>query len=289
MSVNLPSHYVQQYATNIQLLLQQKGSKLRPFVTTGSYVGKQASPVDQVGAIEMQERTSRFSPIGRTDAAVDRRWVLPTDYDLNQLIDSADKLRLLTDPDSVYVQNAVFAAGRKMDDIIIDALFGTAKTGVEGGTSTTFPSGNIIAAGAAGLTVAKLRAGKKMLMANQVDLETDPLVCIITAEQHDDLLAESQIISTDFNDKPVLVDGKVTRFLGINFIHCERLDVNGSSERKVPLFAKSGMHLGIWADVATDISQRKDLTGLPWQAYVTMTAGATRLEEDKVVQIPCVE
>jgi hypothetical protein len=47
------------------------------------------------------------------------------------------------------------------------------------------------------------------------------------------------------------------------------------------------MHLGIWDEVATDISKRTDLQGLPWQAYVTMTAGATRLEEAKVVQIAC--
>ena len=70
MSINLPSHYVIQYSTNINLLLQEKGSKLRPYVTEGSYVGKQASPVDQFGAIEMQSVTSRFAAMGRVDAAV---------------------------------------------------------------------------------------------------------------------------------------------------------------------------------------------------------------------------
>jgi hypothetical protein len=126
-------------------------------------------------------------------------------------------------------------------------------------------------------------------MANEVDLETDPLCCIITAEQHDSLLAEAQIISTDYNDKPVLVDGKINRFLGIDFIHCERLGVDGNSYRRVPVFAKSGMYLGLWNDISTDVSQRKDLQGLPWQVYVYMTAGATRLEEEKIVEIKCDE
>lgn len=49
MSVNIPNHYVQQYSSNQALLLQQKGSKLRDKVTIGSYVGEQASPVDQFG------------------------------------------------------------------------------------------------------------------------------------------------------------------------------------------------------------------------------------------------
>ena len=294
MSVNIPTHYVQQYSSNIQLLLQQKGSKLRDLVMTGSHVGKQASPVDQIGAIEMQSVTSRFQPIGRVDAPTDRRWVFPSDFDLPQLLDSFDKLRLLTDPESSYVTNAVYAAGRKMDDLIIDSFFGTAKTGESGSTSTTFPAGNQVAvdfgaSGNVGLTVAKLKEAKKLLMENEVDLESDPLCCVVTAEQHDDLLSEAQIISTDYNDRPVLVDGKIQRFLGINFVHCERLDTDGSSYRRVPLFAKSGMYLGLWNDMTTDISQRRDLQGHPWQAYLYMTAGATRLEENKIMEIKCAE
>lgn len=304
MSINLPTFYVQQYATNIQLLLQQKGSKLRDKVTVGSYVGKAASPVEQVGSIAMQPVTSRFAPMGRVDAPTDRRWVYPSDFDLPQLIDQFDKLRLLVDPASSYVQSAVYAAGRQMDDIIISAFFGDAKTGETGATTTQFgttvtTSGgrNVAvahgAAAASGLTVAKLREAKKRLMASQVDIDTDPLCAIVTAAQHDNLLAEAQVISTDFNERPVLVDGKVTRFLGIDIVHCERLttgtdDAAGTS-RAIPIFAKSGMHLAMWNDLTTDITQRKDLQGLPWQAYVYMTAGATRLEENKVVRVWCRE
>ena len=57
MSINIPTWYVQQYSTNIQLLLQQKGSKLAGAVMRGTHVGKQASPVDQVGAINAQKVT----------------------------------------------------------------------------------------------------------------------------------------------------------------------------------------------------------------------------------------
>ena len=294
MSANIPNHYAQEFATNIELLLQQQGSRLRGMVTSDSYIGEQASPVDQFGAIEMQEVVGRFEAMGRVDAATDRRWVLPNDFDLPQLLDSFDKLRLLTDPQSKYVQNAVFAAGRKIDDVIIDAFFGTAKTGKSGSVNTVFPASqqiavNFGASGNVGLTVAKLREARKQLQANEVDLDMDPITCVVTAEQHDNLLAEAQVISLDFNDKPVLVDGKIQRFLGINFIHTERLDVDGSSFRRVPVFAKSGMHLGIWNDITTDISQRKDLTGLPFQAYVYMTVGATRLEEKKTIEIKCSE
>lgn len=294
MSVNIPTHYVQQFSSNVALLLQQKGSKLRSLIMSGTHVGKQASPVDQVGAISMQPVSGRFAAMGRVDAPTDRRWVYPSDFDLPQLIDSFDKLRLLTDPSSAYVQNAVYAAGRQMDDLIIDAFFGTAKTGETGSTNTSFLAGNQIAvnfesSSNSGLTVAKLREAKRILMSHEVDMESDPICAIVTSNQHDDLLREAQVVSTDFNDKPVLVNGKVEQFLGIKIIHCERLDVDGSSYRRIPVFAKSGMYLGLWNDMTTDISQRKDIQSLPWQAYIMMTAGATRLEEKKVVEIKCAE
>lgn len=292
MSINLPSFYVQQFATNIQLLLQQKGSNLKDYVMSGSHVGKQASPVDQIAAVVMQPVTGRFQPMGRVDAAVDRRWVFPSDFDLPQLIDSFDKLRLLTDPQSHYVTNAVYAAGRQYDDLIIAALAGTAKTGETASTSTVRLAGNDVAknfsaSAPIGLTVAKVREGKRLLMKNQVDIKTDQIVSIVNASRHDDLLAESQIISLDYNDKPVLVDGIVKRFLGVDFVYCERLIVDSADATctDVPMYAKSGMYLGIWNDMATKISQRDDLQGLPWQAYVYMTAGATRLEEKKCVNI----
>lgn len=296
MSINLPTHYVQQYSTNIQLLLQQKGSKLRGAVMSGSHVGKQASPVDQIGQIAANKVASRFAPMGRTDAPTDRRWVFPVDYDLPQLIDSFDKLRLLTDPASSYVTNGTYAMGRAMDDEIIDAFFADAKTGEQGATTTAFATATQtvsvnVGGAASNLNVAKLRAGKKILMANEVDIDNDPIYAIITADEHDSLLNEIQVVSSDFNTKPVLVDGKVQQFLGINFIHCERLktgtdDAAGTSTM-VPMFAKSGMYLGMWNDISTDISQRKDLQGLPWQAYVYGTFGATRLEEKKVVRVWC--
>lgn len=293
MSQNLPSHYAQQFATNVQLLLQQRGSKLERTVMTGSHVGEQASPVDQYGSVEMQPVTGRFEPIQPVHVAVDRRWVFPEDFDLPQMIDSFDKLRLLTDPSSSYVLNGMYAAGRKKDKLIIAAINGTAKTGKNGSTDTALPSAQKIAVnfGAAsdvGLTVAKLREAKRILMAANLDLD-DPmneLFCPVGATQHDNLLAEAQVISLDYNEKPVLKEGKIERFLGINFIHTE-LNETASGDVLVPVYAKSGVHLGKWGEIRSDVSQRKDLKGHPWQAYIYMTAGATRLEEKKVVQIAC--
>lgn len=297
MSVNLPTFYTQQFSANVQLLLQQKGSRLRRSVMEGSYVGKQGSPVNQIGKVEMQPVTSRFGVMGRVDAPLDRRWVYPSDFDLPQLIDSFDMLKTLTDPKSAYVENAVAAAGRQLDRLILAAAIGTAKTGETGATSTVLPTAQKVAvtfgaSAATGLTVAKLREGKRLLMAADVDVEADELYLPVSATQHDNLLAEAQVINSDFNggDQPVLKEGKIMRFLGINFIHTELAGAAAqqlAGDVLLPLYAKSGMHLGMWNEIKTSISQRNDLQGEPWQAYVYMSAGATRIEEGKVVQIAC--
>lgn len=285
---------VQQYTTNVQLLVQQKGSRLRNAVMVGQHYGKQAAAVDQYAAVNASKRTGRYQPLVPFDVQNDRRWVSPVDYDWNDLVDNFDKLRLLNDPMSMYVQSGANALLRAMDDEIIAAFFGTAKTGETGSSSTVFLTGNQVpvsqgAAAASGLSVAKLIEARRLLMSHEVDIDADPLFCVISAKQHANLLNEIQVVNTDYNNSAVLVNGKVDSFLGINFIHSERLPVDGSSYRRVPVFAKSGMHLGIWNDVMTDISQRKDLSSLPWQVLVQGTFGATRLEEKKIIELPCAE
>ncbi len=261
---------------------------------SGTHIGEQASPVDQYGAVTANKVVGRYNPMTRVDAPTDRRWVLPQDYDLPQLLDSFDKLRLLADPTSIYATNATYALGRAMDDEILVGLLGTNQTGKSGGTATTLPSGQVVgvnqgAASATNMTVAKLREAKRILMANNVDVKTESLWCAMNATNHDSLLQEAQVISTDFNDRPVLVDGRVERFLGINFVFTELLttgtDDQSGTSTACPLWVQSGVYLGMWSDIKVDVSERKDLTGIPIQVYVKGTFGATRLEENKVVKI----
>lgn len=291
--VNSPNWYARQYATNIQLKLQIMGSMLRPYVTEGSYVGDQAQVVDQMGSVEMQPVTQRFAPMGRVDTDTDSRWVFPSDFDLPQMVDKFDKLRLLVDPESKLVENAYLAAGRQLDRLILAAFTGTAKTGLNGSTSTSVNANNEVDVAVGGansrLNVEKLLAVKELMRANFVNLEMEEVYCILTAKDESALLKEIQITSQDFNggDRPVLKDGRISRFLGINFIYCELAEtvLAGTNEVNVPVWVKSGMHLGIWNDITTDVSQRKDIQGLPWQAYMYLTAGATRIEENKVYNI----
>ena len=289
MSFEVTTAFVQQYATNVALLLQQRGSKLRDCCTVGSYTGKAAKAVEQIGAVTAQVRTSRHSDTPLISTPHDARWVFPTDFELADLIDDQDKLRMLIDPTSSYAINQAYAHGRSLDDLIISAALGDARTGENGTTTTGFATATQqIAAAASGLTIAKLRTAKKIFMRNEVDMDMDELYIAVTAEQVEDLLATTEVTSSDYNTVKALVQGDIDTFMGFKFKHIERLGVDGSSARRCIAWAKSGMHVGIWNDINTRIGERPDKS-YSTQVYTKSTFGATRVEEKKVVEILCTE
>ncbi len=51
MSVQVNTAFVQQYSTNIMMLLQQQGSRLRNAVQNYSFQGKAASMAEQFGSV----------------------------------------------------------------------------------------------------------------------------------------------------------------------------------------------------------------------------------------------
>ena len=287
MSFQVSTAFVQQYTTNVSLLLQQRGSKLRDAVTVGSYTGKAAKAVEQIGAVTAQARTSRHADTPLISTPHDARWVFPTDYEWADMIDDQDKLRMLIDPTSPYAVNGAYALGRAMDDLIITAALGTSMTGENGSTSTSFATATQqIAVGGTGLTIAKLRQARRILMANEVDVAMDPLYIAVTATQLDELLGTTEVTSSDYNTVKTLVSGDIDTFLGFKFIQVERLGLDGSGDRRCIAWAKSGLHLGMWNDITTKISERADKS-YATQVYVKGTFGATRTEEKKVVEIIC--
>ena len=296
MSENLINLATTQFSTNLEMKLQQMGSKLRGRLREGPHVGKQASPINQVGAIQMKAPAGRFAPKNRTDADFTRRWVFPQDGEIDQLIDSFDELRTIADPKSMYVENASMAVGRGWDDAIIVAFFASAQIGADAGglSAETFNTSNFQiastfgASAAAGLTVAKMIEAKRILEHYHNDLEVERPTMVIGSQQHSDLLNQTQVVSTEFNERPVLVDGRVKQFLGFDIVMSERLSV-ASNVRNIPIFVKSGMYLGMWQDMTNRVGIRNDLSSEPWDLYTKTSFGASRLQPGKVISVLCAD
>ena len=139
MSTQITTSFVEQYSANVSLLAQQTGSKLRSAVDVETIKGKNAF-FDQIGVTAAQVRTSRHADTPQIDTPHSRRRVSLTTYEWADLVDDADKVRMLIDPTSTYAKAAAAAMNRSIDDVIITAMNASANTGVAGGTSTALPS-----------------------------------------------------------------------------------------------------------------------------------------------------
>lgn len=287
MSFQVTTAFVQQYTTNVQLLLQQRGSKLRDAVTVGSYTGKAAKSVEQIGAVTAQKRLTRHGDTPMISTPHAARWVFPNDYEWADLIDDQDKLRMLIDPTSPYAMNGAMALGRAIDDEIILGAFGVNKVGENGADNQNFLAGNVIANGGTGLTIAKLRAARLKLVQAEVDIDNEELYFAASGQQLDNLLGTTEVTSADYNSVKALTKGEVDSFMGFKFVSIERLP-KVSTTRRCLAWAKSGLHLGIWNDITTRISERDDKS-YATQVYAKATIGATRVEEGKVVEVECTE
>ena len=300
MSFQVTTAFVQNYKDNLELLLQQRGSKLRGAVSSDTYFGKDAKMVEQIGAVKAVKRLTRHGDTPLVETPHDARWVNPTDYDVPDLIDDVDKLRMIIDPTNAYALNQASALGRAMDQEIIDAALGTAKTGENGTINTVFDTANTIAVGFGagsntGLTLPKLREAQRLLMTNDAD-ESERMYVAMQAKQHDDQLGETQVVSLDFQTKPVLEDGRILRYMGFDFVvfggkndtQSAIINVDGSGFRRCFAWVESGLHLGIWNDINVDIGPRRDKLN-SMQVLSTGTFGATRTQEDKVIEILCSE
>lgn len=284
---------VQQYRANVELLLQQEGSRLRNAVSVGSHVGKAASVVEQFGSATAQLKTGRHADTPLLDLSQDKRWVFPLDYEWGSLVDNEDQLRAIVDLTSPYARAGAAAMNRAIDDVVLTAIFGTNFTGENGTTSETFGTvgsgaydvGVNVGGTASSLNVAKLQNAIRLLMtANKGEL-SEAVYSAISSYEHDALLKEMQIVNKDYGNSAVLVDGKVSRFMGVDFIITERLTIT-SGNRLIPVWLKSGMYLGLWKDINAQISQRADKS-YAWQVYLAMTLGATRTQLGKQIRVSC--
>jgi hypothetical protein len=294
MSNQITTAFVQQYSSNVQMLSQQMGSLLRGVVDVESVVGKNAF-FDQVGKTTAQLRTSRHADTPQLDTPHSRRRVSLADYEWADLIDNADKVRLLIDPTSSYAKAAAAAMGRAMDDVVIAALGGTSYTGETGSTSVPLPSGQKPYSAsqgndaAGGLSITKLLEAKKILDLADVDPSL-PRFFICGPRQISNLLGTTQITSSDFNTVKALAQGQIDSFLGFKFIVSNRLpfDATYTDDRLCYAFTSDAIKLAVGQDVLARIDERADKS-YSTQVYYAMSIGATRMEEEKVVEIACDE
>lgn len=281
MSIEITTAMVKQYNATIQILMQQKDSRFSGAVRTETLVGKDGY-FDQIGATAAVKRTARHADTPQVNTPHLRRKVTGSAYDWADLVDNFDTPRLLTDPTSKYVQNAVFALNRAKDLEVAAVFNATVYGGEDGTTSYTFDTtNNLIAAASTGMTIAKLLSAKEILDGYDVDEEDRYIV--MSAKEFSDLLETTAVTSSDFNTVKALVNGQLNTFLGFTFKRYQPL-VTATTTRNCFAWQKNSMLMAVNKDVITDVGPRRD-KNMAIQAYAGVMIGATRMDEKGVVQI----
>jgi len=302
MSFEITEAFVKQFNTGLMHLSQQKGSRFQDKVRRESQTGK-SQFFDRLGAVTATKKVSRHSDTPLIDTPHSRRRVTLNDYEHADLVDSADKVRLLIDPTSDYLKAFVNAFGRAKDDEIILAADGNAYAGEEGQTAVPFPDSQRLTAvsggAGSGLNVQALRRTKRNFGRQEVD-EDITMYFATTADGVESMLNELEITSSDFNTVKALVQGDVDSFMGFEFLRTQRLltqsgallfdvaagtvgagagDADGYTRNIA--WAKDGLLSSVGKDIMTRVSERADKS-YSTQAYAEMSVGATRMEEVKV-------
>jgi hypothetical protein len=245
-------------------------------------VKAEVANIERLGTEEAVEKTSRHTKTPIADVPHTRRRLEIQDWQWADLIDEEDQIRMLISPKSEYAKSGAWSMNRQYDRLIIAAASGDATDG--DGNSVSLPSSQKIAVGTSGMTLDKVIEAKKILDENEVDAGNRYMV--VSAQQMADMLATTEVSSSDFNSIKALVRGDFTTWMGFEWVQTELIAGVGTAAAKCLAFHKSGLRLGIGRDVIARVDKRIDVSYAD-QVYLAFTAGATRVEEEKVVEITC--
>ena len=288
--------YAKQYGMNVYVLAQQKGSRLRAFVTHEEMKGEKRH-FDRVHPTSAVRSDSKYADTPLIPTEFDRRTVHAQEFIWADMVDWQDDLNVFIDPTSSIVKMGGYAMGRIIDDIIIEQAFdGYAFEGKEGLTPVAFPEAQKIGvtvgtadASNAGLNIEKLIRVRSMFGDADIDMD-DPenkVYMAITQKQIDDLVRDTDIRSRDYDSIRALGEGKTNTFYGIEFVKTGRLK-KASNIRTCAAWCKSGIVFCEPKAISMSVKQRADKCD-NWQALSKMKAGATRIEDKKVIQVFCYE
>lgn len=281
---------VRQWASNVHHTAQGMQNKLRG--TTREEVGAaERFGFDRLGPMKGRRPTSRLEPIIHAVAVHSRRWVFPTPYSFDAIVDSFAKQQQLHEPESEYAKSGAADYNHQIDQAIIDAALGTAMEGEQTLAGVTLPAAQVIADGSTGLLLDKIVTARAML-AHETNNEMEiygPYYFLYDPMDIRYLFAQTKVTSADFTNVKALMSGEMVQgFLGFTWIPSNQLPlgVTAANERNSLAYARAG--LGFAANAAARkerAGERNDITGHPMQISIFDQFGAVRIDDKLVIRV----
>lgn len=203
------------------------------------------------------------------------------DYNAAEYSDIFNQAKINFDERRELVSVVSNAIGRRMDQLLLDAL---------AASSTTLTVANSVGGTTTNLNVAKLRRAKKLMDAANVPM--DGRAMVISASGLEGLLGETQTTSADYNSVKALVSGEIDTFLGFKFVTIgDRseggLPIDGSLDRTCYAFHRDAVGFGIGINQRTEINYVPEKTSFLVNSI--FSAGAVAIDDEGIVKITCRE
>ena len=204
-----------------------------------------------------------------------------SDYNAAEYSDIFTNGKVLFDERAELVKAVSMAVGRRMDQLVIDALDGA-------GTSLTVA--NSIGGSTTNLNVDKVLETKKLMDQQGVPAEDRYFLC--HANNMAAFLDDSDVKTIDVNTTKALAQGTVDSFLGFKFIMVgDRteggLAVDGSSDRTCLAWHKNACGLAINMDKKTEINYIAEKSSFLVNSM--FSAGSVGIDTAGIVEVTCRE
>lgn len=308
MNSQIEGWRVSAFNANVYQLSQQRGSRLASLCRQETFTGK-TEYFDRLGLATAVDKTGRNTDTPNLDITHSRRAVTTITREWGTLVDLKDKVQNIHSPENEYSVSAQNALGRKMDAVILDAALTTAKTGEDGsGTQTLGNAQKVASVASSALDNVNMQLLRKAAYLMNSSEAVGQRYIAHNSNFLQQLLAQTQVTSSDYNTVKALVNGEMDTFMGFKFVRLEGLPLastydadtfkwDGTSglynssgttlagtEETAIAFIGDGIIFGKNPISIARIDERAD-KGYSKQVYTAMDFGATRMEEAKVIQM----
>ena len=179
------------------------------------------------------------------------------------------------------VQAVGKSIGRRMDQVVLDALTAASGTGTVA---------NSIGGANTDLNIEKLRETKRIMDAANVD--PDGRTFLMHANNLEALLGDTEVTSSDFASIKALVTGSVSSYMGFDFVMLGDMDEgglvkDGSNDRTIFAFHKSALGMGTSLDQQSRVDYIPEKTS--FLVASMFSAGAVAIDSAGIVKITCRE
>lgn len=292
--------HLDMFKDNLEHELQQNGTLLTATVTVEQVDGNKTY-FTKYGKSSSYKKSVRGEQKTYHEDTYERRLLQFEFNSSDKILDKVDIMDMVNNPKSDAIMAMVMELGRVRDTVIFTAVSGPATKQENGATSTVSDIQTVAVNSHAfsavsgsndiGLTPSKLKEAIKKLGELYVDVSREDVFVVGPMNQLMKLSVQDEVTSADFSstrtlEVPGIVPG-INGYLGLTYIAYEETDLVNTSDETVYVYPRSAAKLGIRHPLTVEVGPDYGRVGNPETIAVYEDIGATRMFEEKVVQIAC--